>query len=107
MTRFPPVDVDAAELARVTFRQVAGPRETWEMLAPDGNPFASAEIFRGEEQWGVRLQDRAPGLSEAELMRLVARLLVWSVGCKAETIDVVLGRNHEHQTLVRVGGDYV
>lgn len=79
----------------------------WDLVGPDGGVFARAEVFPGETQWGVRLQDRAPALEEADLVRLVANLLVWHVGCTADTVDVVLGRTHRHHTLVRVGADYV
>lgn len=93
------------------FRQVGGDPTTgaqiWELVAPDGTIFARAEVFPGTEQWGVRVQDRAPELEIRDLVGLVGRLLVWEVGCKAETVDVVLGRTHEHQTLVRVAGEYV
>ena len=81
--------------------------QLWDFVAPDGTVFARAEVFAGSEQWGVRVQDRAPELETRELVSLVGRLLVWEIGCKAETVDVVLGRTHEHQTLVRVAGEYV
>ncbi len=94
-----------------TFRKVGSDARTgaelWDFVAADGTVFARAEIFSGSEQWGVRVQDRAPELDARELVRLVGQLLVWDVGCKAETVDVVLGRTHEHQTLVRVAGEYV
>jgi hypothetical protein len=94
------IDVDRAE-----FR--AAGRNVWDIGMKGDPPFARAEVFPGEVQWGVRLQDRAPDLDERDLLRLVAKLLVWHVQCRAETIDVVLGRSHDHHTLVRVGGDYV
>lgn len=104
-------------LGRVTFRPYegaapaapAGARavQRWEFLAPEGHVFAQAEVFEGEDQWGVRLADTAPAISDSDLLRLVARMLVWDIGCKADTVDVVLGRTHEHHALVRVGGDYV
>lgn len=100
--------IDAAE---ATFRKVGSDPATgaqiWDFVAGDGTVFARAEVFSGNEQWGVRLQDRAPDLETRELVSLVGRLLVWEIGCKAETVDVVLGRTHEHQTLVRVAGEYV
>lgn len=114
-----------AELERVTFRRVAPPAgpapqvhgaqggqgaqevQVWDMVGPEGTVFARAEVFPGQEQWGVRLQDRAPALEDADLVRLVARLLVWEVRCPADTVDLVLGRTHEHHTLVKVGADYV
>lgn len=79
----------------------------FDMVAPDGRVFARAELFPGPEQWGVRLADHAPELDDSALLRLVARLLVWEAGCRAETIDVVLSRTHNHYAMVRVGGDYV
>ena len=99
-------------LAKVTFVRVAAeerpPVQVWDFWAPDGTGvFARAEVFPGDDQWGVRLQDRAPAIEISDLLRLVAKLLVWDVGCKADTVDVVLGRTHEHYPLVRVGGDYV
>ena len=102
------------DLERVDFTRVEAPRgagpgvQVWDLVAPDGSGvFARAEVFPGEEQWGVRLQDRAPALSDADLVKLVARLLVWHVGCDSDTVDVVLGRTHDHHTLVKVGADYV
>lgn len=94
-----------AEIDRVEFRPIS-PR-VWELVAPDGAVFGRAEVFPGEHQWGVRLQDRAPALEDADLLRLVARLLVWHVQCPADTVDVVLGRTHAHHILVKVGADYV
>lgn len=102
-----------AELDRVEFREIAPPRgsaqgmRVFDVAWPGGPVFARAEVFPGEVQWGVRLHDRAPELEDSDLLRLVARLLVWQVGCRADTIDVVLGRTHEHHALVRVGADYV
>ncbi len=69
--------------------------------------FARAEVFRGEEQWGVRLSDKAPELEDADLVRIVSRFLVFGVSCRADTVDCVLGRTHEHHSLVRVGATYV
>lgn len=94
-----------ASIDRVEFRSIS-PR-LWELVAPDGTVFARAELFPGEQQWGVRLQDRAPAIEDGDLLRLVARLLVWHVECPADTVDVVLGRTHEHHILVKVGADYV
>ena len=100
-----PPDFDSSDLERVTFSRVA---ETfWDFVAPDGAVFARAELFTGEEQWGVRLADRAPGLADADLLRLVARLLVWSVNCPTDTVEVVLSRTHDRHVLVKVAGDYV
>jgi hypothetical protein len=105
------VAVDPTDLDRVTFRRVwAQGEETrfWDFVAPDGaTVFARAEVFPGTIQWGVRLQDRAPALDDGDLLRLVARLLVWEIACPAETIEVVLGRTHDRHVLVKVGGDYV
>jgi hypothetical protein len=94
------IDVERAE-----FREVS--KGVWDVSAPGRGVFARAEIFAGQEQWGVRIQDRAPELDVRDLLRVVARLLVWHVSCSAETVDVVLGRTHDHHTLVRVQGDYV
>jgi len=101
------------ELDQATFRRVEGVQLTqgasqlWDMIAPAGHVFARAEIFEGESQWGVRLQDKAPDLRDEELLKLVSRMLVWEVGCRADTVEVVLSRNHERHMLVRVGADYV
>jgi hypothetical protein len=103
------------DLDQVVFRRVepvpAGAPagvQVWDLVAPDGSGvFARAEVFPGQTQWGVRLGDRAPALTDEDLVKLVARLLVWEVGCRADTVDIVLSRTHEHHTLVRVGADYV
>lgn len=103
------------ELEQVTFRksQATGPGaggsrgQMWELVAVGGGVFAWAEVFPGSDQWGVRVQDRAPGVSDADLVKLVGKMLLWEVGCPADTVDIVLGRTHEHHTLVRVGGEYV
>lgn len=102
------------ELDRVRFQRLDPPPpgsapgvQVWDLAAPDGSVFARAEVFPAEHQWGVRLQDRAPAIEERDLLRLVANLLVWHVACPADTVDVVLGRTHEHHTLVKVGADYV
>lgn len=79
----------------------------WDIVEESGKVVAHAEVFEGREQWGVRLFDQAPALEVDELVRLVAHLLVWHAQCRTETVDLVLGRTHEHQTLVRVSGDYV
>ena len=99
-----------SELDAVTFRRVDDGRsavQVWDVVAPNGAVFARAEVFPGEQQWGVRLSDRAPAIEDGDLLRMIARLLVWHVGCPADTVDVVLGRTHAHHTLVKVGGDYV
>ncbi|HEY8431723.1 MAG TPA: hypothetical protein VIL20_25260 [Sandaracinaceae bacterium] len=104
------------ELSTVRMYRVVPPRvdavaarasQHWDFKDEHGFVFARAEIFEGREQWGVRVHDRAPSLSDHDLLRLVAKLLVWHVNCPAETVDVVLGRTHEHHTLVKVGADYV
>ena len=82
-------------------------QQHWDIADAKGEVFARAEIFEGSEQWGVRLRDRAPEIPDAALVKTLAQLLVWHAGCRSETVDVVLSRNHEHHTLVRVGGDYV
>lgn len=79
----------------------------WDLVDEAGVAFARAEVFEGKEQWGVRVQDRAPNLADGDLLRLVGHLLVWHVSCPADTVDVVLGRTHDHHPLVRVGGEYV
>jgi hypothetical protein len=103
-----------AELEQVTFRRLPnrpnaqGGLEVWEMVSPDGNfAFAQAEIYPAEVQWGVRIRDRAPGVEDGDLVKLTAKLLVWHVACKAETVEVWLARNNTRHALVRVGGDYV
>ena len=70
-------------------------------------PFAMAEVFRAETQWGVRLQDSRRDLSDHDLIACVRTLLTWNLGCTVETVDLVLGRTHEHVMLLRVGGEYV
>jgi hypothetical protein len=79
----------------------------WNIIDESNVIIARAEIFEGSEQWGVRFFDRAPALDDSDLLRVVAHLLVWHAQCATETVDVVLGRTHEHHTLVRVSGDYV
>lgn len=104
------------ELSAVKMYRVVPPRvdavaarasQHWDFKDERGYVFARAEIFEGREQWGVRVHDRAPHIPDDELLRLVAKLLVWHANCPTETVDVVLGRTHEHHTLVRVGADYV
>ena len=100
----------------VAFRRVVPPKvdavarraqQHWDFASREGQGFARAEIYEGTEQWGVRVHDRAPGLEDHDLLRLVARLLVWHAPCPTDTVDVVLGRSHEHHTLVKVGADFV
>jgi hypothetical protein len=98
------------ELEQVSFRRSAGQRDgvqVWELVAPSGQVIAWAEIFEAPNQWGVRVQDRVPGVADGDLVKLVGKMLTWEVRCPAETVDVVLGRTHDHHTLVRVGGEYV
>lgn len=73
----------------------------------ESRPFAMAEIFRAETQWGIRVQDSRRDLSDHDLIACVRYLLTWTLGCTVETVDVVLGRTHEHVMLLRVGGEYV
>ncbi len=82
-------------------------QQHWDFQDERGYVFARAEIFEGSEQWGVRVHDRAPHIPDDELLRLIARLLVWHARCPTDTVDVVLGRTHEHHTMVKVGADYV
>jgi hypothetical protein len=103
-----------AELEQVTFRRVpsrpntAPGLELWEMVTPDGSfAFAQAEVYPAEMQWGVRIRDRAPDIEDLDLVKLTAKLLVWHVSCKADTVEVWLARNNTRHHLVRVGGDYV
>lgn len=99
------LSLEAGDLDRVTFNRVAD--RFWDFVAPDGTVFARAELFVGDDQWGVRLADRAPNVADADLLRIVARLLVWSVQCPADTVEVVLSRTHDRHVLVKVAGDYV
>lgn len=105
--------VSESDLQRVTFRRQPPPQgarpdmQLWQMIGLDGTVFAHAEVYPAETQWGVRVHDTAPALEDADLLELVGRLLIWEVGCKADTVDVVLGRTHAHHALVRVGGEYV
>jgi hypothetical protein len=82
-------------------------QQHWDVIDEQGKSIARAEVFEGQEQWGVRLFDRAPQMHDSDLIRIVAHLLVWHAQCRTETVDVVLARTHEHHTLVRVSGDYV
>lgn len=79
----------------------------WDFKDGEGVVFMRAEVYEGEEQWGVRVHDRAPNVEDQDLIRLIARLLVWHAKCPTDTVDVVLGRTHEHHTLVKVGPDFV
>ena len=108
MTR---VDVDSVTIVRVQPPRVdavaSRANQHWDFRDQDGRVFARAEIYEGGEQWGVRVHDRAPDVEDTDLLRMVARLLVWHARCTTDTVDVVLGRTHDHHTLVKVGGDYV
>ena len=111
------------EMDRVELVRAAGPlpgadavsgraQQHWDAIVPASGPeparaVARIEVFEGAEQWGVRVLERAGGTDEAELLRVVAKLLVWHARCPTETVDVVLSRSHAHHTLVRVSGDYV
>ncbi|MCZ7678913.1 MAG: hypothetical protein M5U28_09215 [Sandaracinaceae bacterium] len=105
------MEVGSVKIYRVVPPRVdavaARANQHWDFKDEHGTVFARAEIYEGQEQWGVRVHDRAPSLGDDELLRLIAKLLVWHARCPTETVDVVLGRTHEHHTLVRVGGDYV
>lgn len=105
------IEVDAVKIVRVVPPKVdavaARAQQHWDFKDPTGHVFARAEIFEGAEQWGVRVHDRAPTVPDEDLLRLVARLLVWHAHCPTDTVDVVLGRTHEHHTLVKVGADFV
>ncbi|MEC7524425.1 MAG: hypothetical protein VYE22_31380 [Myxococcota bacterium] len=104
-------DPDSVEIRRVVPPKVDAvakrAQQHWDFLDRSGHVFARAEIYEGSEQWGVRVHDRAPGLEDGDLLRLVARLLVWHAKCPTDTVDVVLGRSHEHHTMVKVGADFV
>lgn len=105
------------ELDRLTFKRVAPlardgisakAAQFWDVITPEGHAVAQAEIFTGAEQWGVRLFDRIPQADPSDLVRIVARLLVWHAQCPTETVElVIMRRGVEKQTMVRVAGDYV
>jgi len=107
----------ALELDRLTFRQVAPLRrdgisakaaQFWDVVTPEGLAVAQAEVFPGPDQWGIRLFDRMPDVDVSDLVRVVARLLVWHAHCPTETVELVVMRpGVEKQTMVRVAGDYV
>ncbi|MCC7535574.1 MAG: hypothetical protein IT379_05150 [Deltaproteobacteria bacterium] len=82
--------------------------EVWLFTAHDEpRPFAMVEVFRADTQWGIRVQDTRPDLGDHDLLACVRYFLTWTVSCPVETVDVVLGRTHEHVMLLRVGGEYV
>ncbi|MBN8612198.1 MAG: hypothetical protein J0L92_16505 [Deltaproteobacteria bacterium] len=107
----------ALELDRLTFKRVAPlardgisakASQFWDVITPEGHAVAQAEVFTSPEQWGVRLFDRMPQVDTSDLVRLVARLLVWHALCPTETVElVIMRRGVEKQTMVRVAGDYV
>lgn len=101
--RYERVPPERARIDEVSARA----QQHWDVSDEAGRTIARAEVFEGSEQWGVRLFDRAPEMHDSDLVRIVAHLLVWYAQCRTETVDVVLARTHEHQTLVRVSGDYV
>lgn len=105
------LDIEQVKIYRVVPPRVddvaARANQHWDFKGPAGAVFMRAEVYEGVEQWGVRVHDRAPQLEDDELLRLVARLLVWHAKCPTDTVDVVLGRTHEHHTLVKVGADFV
>lgn len=84
----------------------SGANQCWEVRLGE-RLVARAEVYFGESQWGVRLFDQLPERDEADLLRLVAHLLVWECGCRSDTVDVVLARNGNHYPLIRTGPDYV
>jgi hypothetical protein len=103
-----------ADLAQATFRQVDhqrreadAPHQIWECVAPLGHVFGKVEIWTGETQWGVRLIDSAPDLSEPELLAVVSNFLVWTLKCPAETVEVVLARSYTKHLMIRTGPEYV
>lgn len=104
------------EVERVQFRRVSSSgrdaiskraAQFWDIVSEDGTAIGHAEIFEKPDQWGVRLFDRAPHLDESDLVRVVAKLLVWHAGCRAETVELWFARNGTRQVMVRVTGDYV
>jgi hypothetical protein len=84
----------------------SGANQAWDVQA-GGRTVARADVYFGESQWGVRLVDQLPALDASELLRIVAHLLVWECGCRADTVDVVLARSGDHYPLIRTGPDYV
>lgn len=105
------VDLDSVKMIRVVPPRVdeiaRAAQQHWDFKDRSGRVFARAEVYEGAEQWGVRLHDRAPDVPDDDLLRLVAKLLVWHAKCPTDTVDVVLGRTHEHHTMVKVGADFV
>jgi hypothetical protein len=105
------MEVDRLQYRRVspTMRDSVSRRaaQFWDLVAEDGTTIAAAEVFEQPDQWGVRVFDRAPQLDESDLVRAVAKLLVWHAGCRVETVELWLARNGARQVMVRVSGDYV
>lgn len=109
--------MSSVELDRLEFRRVAPlhrdgvsarAAQWWDIVTPEGMAVAQAEVFTHAERWGVRLFDRLPQADTSDLVRVVARLLVWHAQCPTETVElVVMRRGVEPQTMVRVAGDYV
>jgi len=105
------------EIDRLTFRQVALLRrdalsaragQAWDVVDLNGVTVAQAEVFESPEQWGVRLFDKLPQLDASDLVRVVARLLVWHARCSSETVELRIQRHGvPSQIMVRVSGDYV
>ncbi len=109
--------MSAVELDRLSFRAVK-PRaydgvsrqaaQFWDVVTHDGAAVAHAEIFVHPERWGVRLFDQLPTADASDLVRIVARLLVWHASCPTETVELRIMRpGVPSQELVRVSGDYV
>jgi len=107
------IEIDRLEFRRVKASlakdaQSAKAKQFWDVVDPaSGTAIAHAEIYEKPDQWGVRLFDRAPSLDEADLTRIVAKLLVWHAGCTVETVELWLMRSGAQSTMVRVSGDYV
>ena len=84
----------------------SGANQSWDILH-SGQLVARADVYCGESQWGVSLLDKLPALDVSELLQLVAHLLLWESGCRADTVDVVLARTGQHYPLIRAGSEYV
>lgn len=105
------VELESVSIVRVNptsvDRVAKGASQYWDFVDQTARVFMRAEVFEGAEQWGVRVHDRAPEIDDSDLLRLIAKLLVWHARCPTDTVDVVLGRTHEHHTMVKVGADFV
>jgi hypothetical protein len=108
--------VSTLEIERMQFRRVSSSSrdaiskraaQFWDILTEEGAAIGHAEVFEKPDQWGVRLFDRAPQIDESDLVRIIARLLVWHAGCTVETVELWFARNGTSQVMVRVTGDYV